>query len=125
MANTKRNTTVIEWPSDKHFTIEDAQRKYPSMINITLRFRLQKAIDNNEISVIGKIKPAIGRPRLVFAKANSAKSVLEAATASGVLPFSVDKKAEVGVTDVKVEVVKTPTTVATPVAKTQTAQVAV
>lgn len=82
----KKNLTVIEWPTAA-FTIADVGAKYPDLINITLRFRVKKALDAHDIVTIGKIKPAIGRPRLVFAKANPTKEVLEAATASGMLPF--------------------------------------
>jgi len=82
----KKNLSAIEWPT-AHFTINDVGQKYPDIINITLRFRVKKALEAHDIVTIGKIKPAIGRPRLVFAKANPTKEILEAATASGVLPF--------------------------------------
>jgi hypothetical protein len=123
MANTKRNTVAIEWPTTGHFTIEDLQKKYPSMVNITLRFRVKKALDNKEISQVGRIKPAIGRPRLVFVKGPATKEVVEAVLKTGVLPL-IDKKeqtASVTVTEFSSEkkgekkVVKTAKTVpATP-----------
>jgi hypothetical protein len=105
--NTKKNTPAIEWPST-HFTIDDVQAKYPDVVNITLRFRVKKAIENKEIVTIGKIKPAIGRPKLVFAKTNPSKELLEAAKVAGVL--SLDEKATVPVAELKAEkkVVKTP-----------------
>ena len=88
MANTtKRNAVVIDWPSASHFTIEELSKKYPSVINITLRFRIKRALENKEIVVNGKVKPAIGRPRLVFAKANPTKEILDAASKVGVLPL--------------------------------------
>lgn len=93
---TKKNALTIEWPST-HFTIDDVQSKYPTVVNITLRFRVKKAIENKEIVTIGKIKPAIGRPKLVFAKANPSKELLEAAKAVGVL--SLDEKATVTVAE--------------------------
>jgi hypothetical protein len=86
MTNTKRKSVVIEWPSTGHFTIDDMQKKYPDMVNITLRFRMKKALENSEISSIGRIKPAIGRPRLVFVKGLVTEAAQKAATAAGILP---------------------------------------
>lgn len=103
MANTKKkNTASIEWPSNSHFTIDDIQTKYPDVVNITLRFRVKKAVEKKEIVTIGKIKPAIGRPKIVFAAANPSKEVLEAAKAAGVL-FSDEPKASITVAEVKSE----------------------
>ena len=80
----KKSTVTIEWPTS-HFTIEDVQTKYPDSVNITLRFRVNKALENKEIVLIGKIKPSIGRPKKVFAKANPTKELIEAAKAAGVI----------------------------------------
>lgn len=103
MSNTKKkNTTAIEWPSNSHFTIDDIQSKYPDVVNITLRFRVKKAVENKEIVTIGKIKPAIGRPKIVFATANPSKELIEAAKAAGVL-FSDEPKAAITVAEVKSE----------------------
>jgi hypothetical protein len=96
MANTKRTNTTIEWPATGHFTIDDLQQKYPSMVNITLRFRVKKALDLNEISAVGKIKPAIGRPRLVFVKGVATKEVLAAIYATGILPLEKPTSVNVG-----------------------------
>lgn len=95
---TKKASVLIDWPTS-HFTIEDVQKKYPSIVNITLRFRVKKALDAKEIVTIGKIKPAIGRPKLVFARANASKEVLEAATSAGVLPL--EDRTTVAVAEVK------------------------
>lgn len=97
--NTDKTRTAIEWP-EGHFTIEDVQNKYPDAVNITLRFRVKKAEEAKEIVLIGKIKPAIGRPRKVYIKANPTKEQLEAATAAGVLPVE-SQKATVPVAEVK------------------------
>ena len=61
---TEKNRINIEWP-ESHFTIDDIQVKYPDAVNITLRFRVKKAEEAKEIVLIGKVKPAIGRPRKV------------------------------------------------------------
>ena len=97
---TKKNNVAIEWPSNTHFTMNDLFKKYPSFVEITLRFRVKRGLENKDIVTIGKVKPAIGRPQLVFAKANPTKELLTAATAAGVLPLE-DKKTSVPVTDVK------------------------
>lgn len=103
MANTKKKNAVnIEWPSNSHFTVEDVQTKYPDVVNITLRFRVKKAVENKEIVQIGKIKPAIGRPRIVFAAANPSKELIEAAKAAGVL-LNDEPKTAITVAEVKSE----------------------
>ena len=99
----KKNSVAIEWPTS-HFTIEDVWQKIGGekmMPNITLRFRVKKAVENKEVVVIGKYKPAIGRPRLVFARANPSKELLEAAKAAGVT--STEQLATVAVAEVMSE----------------------
>lgn len=97
----KKNALTIDWPTS-HFTIDDVQGKYPDVVNITLRFRVKKAVESKEIVSIGKIKPAIGRPKLVFARANPSKELIEAAKAAGVL-FSDEPKAAITVAEVKAD----------------------
>jgi len=95
----KKNALTIDWPTS-HFTIDDVQGKYPDVVNITLRFRVKKAVESKEIVSIGKIKPAIGRPKLVFARANPSKELIEAAKSAGVL-FGDEPKAAITVAEVK------------------------
>ena len=96
---TEKNRINIELP-ESHFTIDDIQVKYPDAVNITLRFRVKKAEEAKEIVLIGKVKPAIGRPRKVYTKATPSEEVLAAAAAAGVI--STDSlKATVAVGDVK------------------------
>lgn len=97
----KKTALTIDWPNS-HFTIDDVQGKYPDVVNITLRFRVKRAVENKEIVPIGKIKPAIGRPKLVFARANPTKEIIESAKAAGVL-FVDDTKASITVAEVKSE----------------------
>lgn len=111
MANTKRTNNTIEWPSTGHFTIADLKALYPSMVEITLRFRVNKALEEGVISTVGKIKPAIGRPRLVFVKGSATVEATALAAKSGVLPME-ESKSSVGVADVKSQ----PATVVTPAA---------
>lgn len=100
--NSKKNSTAaIEWPTG-HFTIEDIQNKYPDVVNITLRFRVKKAVEGKEIVNIGKVKPAIGRPKIVYSRANPSKELLEAAKTAGVI-FNDEPKAAITVAEVKSE----------------------
>lgn len=99
--NKKNSTSTIEWPTG-HFTIEDIQNKYPDVVNITLRFRVKKAVESKEIVNIGKVKPAIGRPKIVYACANPSKELLEAAKNAGVI-FNDEPKAAITVAEVKSE----------------------
>lgn len=116
-AKTKKVGLVIEWPTT-HFTTDDIQQKYPNVINITLRFRVKKAIENKELVTIGKIKPAIGRPRIVYARANPSAELLEAAKAAGVLPL--DDKAALPVAEVKSAKAQKATTAPAPVSEPAT-----
>lgn len=97
----KKNTLTIDWPMS-HFTIDDVQAKYPDVVNITLRFRVKKAEESKEVVMIGKIKPAIGRPKKVYARANPSKELLEVAKAAGVL-FNDEPRAAIAVAEVKTE----------------------
>jgi hypothetical protein len=96
---TEKSRINIQWP-ESHFTIEDIQVKYPDAVNITLRFRVKKAEEAKEIVLIGKVKPAIGRPRKVYTKATPSEEVLAAAAAAGVISTE-SLKATVAVGDVK------------------------
>lgn len=82
--NTKKTRTNIEWPTS-HFTIADVQTKYPSIVNITLRLWMNKAEEDGELVLIGKIKPKIGRPNKVYSKVNPTKELIEAAKLAGVI----------------------------------------
>lgn len=93
----KKTARMIEWPTS-HFTIDDIQSKYPDVVNITLRFRVKKAMENKEIVTIGKIKPSIGRPKLVFARANPTRELFDAAKSAGVI--STESLATVSVAEV-------------------------
>ena len=84
---TRKNKTPVIWP-DGHFTIKTANSTCPDMKEITLRFRIKRAITDGVITAIGKIQPPIGRPELVFAKANPSPELMEAAIKAGMLPLT-------------------------------------
>ena len=103
---TKKNNVAVEWPTNTHFTIDDLAKKYPGFVNITLRFRVGRGVENKEIVKIGKIKPPIGRPRLVFAKANPSKELIAAAFAAGMLELEEKPKKTTTVTVAEVKTTK-------------------
>jgi hypothetical protein len=119
---TKKNVTQLVWPTG-HFTITDLESKYTNMVPITLRFRVKKAQENKELVVIGKMKPAIGRPKMVYSVANPTKEVLDNAKAAGVLPLD-EAKTTIAVADVKTEK-KVATKVVVPTTAQSTAPAAV
>ena len=98
MAN--KHKAPIVWP-EGHFTIDDIHNKIvPDMVMITLRFRVKRALEDKVIQTIGRIKPPIGRPKLVFAKSPATQEVIDAPRAAGVLPPN-DDTVKVKVVDVK------------------------
>ena len=83
-----RARNQINWPTSGYFTIEDLQKKHPSIVNITLRFHIKKAEEAGVITFIGKFKPAIGRPKKVYASSTPAEgmdALLENAKSKGVI----------------------------------------
>jgi hypothetical protein len=98
-----KSKTPIMWP-EGHFTIDEAlanvRKMCPDFVEITLRFRVKKATESKEIAVIGRLKPSIGRPKLVFAKAPVTEEVIKSAYAAGVLPPA-DETVKVQIASVK------------------------
>ena len=84
MSNTKTKIQV-KWPVDGTFTIAQLQKANRGVINITLRFKLKKAIEAGSIVELGKNASKMGRPTLVFAQANPSLDLLASARASGVI----------------------------------------
>lgn len=74
---------VLNWPTN-FFTIEDLQTQNPTAKNITLRFRVKRALGNGELTQIGRNSGSVGRPTLVFAKSPVSKEVLAAAVKANV-----------------------------------------
>ena len=74
----KTNINVV-YPADKHFTINELIASNPDCKPITLRVRLKKMVDSNEIQELGTKHKSKGRPVLIFAKSPVSQSTLEAA----------------------------------------------
>ena len=64
----RKNKTnlVVTWPTNV-FTIEELNNANPDFVNITLRVRLKKAIDNGQVGEVGYLHNGKGRPRVVLA----------------------------------------------------------
>lgn len=64
----RKNKTnlVVTWPTNV-FTIEELNNANKDFVNITLRVRLKKAIDNGQVGEVGYLHNGKGRPRVVLA----------------------------------------------------------
>lgn len=80
---TRKNKTnlTINWPSNtEYFTTDSLQALNPSFINITLRVRLKKAIEEESaVAVIGTKNGGKGRPKLIMAMRPVLQSVVDQA----------------------------------------------
>lgn len=83
-----RTNLVMKWPSkDEYFTIESLWKGMnPDFIEITLRVRLKKAIEEDKtVAEIGSKNMGFGRPIKVFAMTPVNPTVLEKAQKDGVM----------------------------------------
>ena len=79
----KKQKLQISWPAGK-FTIADLQNQHPKARQITLRFRVNKALAKNELTRAGQTTDGrIGRPVIFFARSSAS-----AIAAAAVLPQS-------------------------------------
>jgi len=84
----RKNKTnlVVNWPAtDQSFTINELAALNDNFIQITLRVRVQKAIEENRVVAIGTKNLKKGRPQLVFALRPVSQAALEHAKASGAI----------------------------------------
>jgi type III secretion system FlhB-like substrate exporter len=75
----------VNWILNDYFTIESLQSVNPDWVNITLRVRLKKELDENKIAVIGNKMGGKGRPQLVFAVVPVSKDIITKAKDDGVV----------------------------------------
>jgi hypothetical protein len=88
----KNNTNLdVHWIQDRYFTIqellEENKKFTPQYREITLRVKLQNARDAGKVAEIGLIPSGNGtkgRPKLVFAMAPVADSIISTARENGV-----------------------------------------
>lgn len=90
----RKNKTkqIIKWPSqDSYFTIDGLIEANPHMLtssgsDITLRVRLNKAInEENLVVVIGQRNTGKGRPQLAFAVRPLKQTAIDKAKADGIM----------------------------------------
>jgi len=74
---------IIEWPKS-FFSIQDIQSAHPDAVNITLRFRINRAVEEGELEQIGKTPKSVGRPTVVYSTTPVTKKVLLEAIKAGV-----------------------------------------
>lgn len=79
----KKNKThqVVTWPTATLFTIKELHRLNPKFVEITLRVRLSKAIEERRVVEVGSIPGDKGRPQKVFSLTPVTKLTLERAIA--------------------------------------------
>ena len=83
--NRKNKTNqVVTWPAS-YFTIEQLNKQNADFVNITLRVRLNKAIEDKKVVELGVMQASKGRPKLVFACTPVEASVIESARTSGII----------------------------------------
>lgn len=81
----KRITKPITWPNVPYFTIEQLQKSNKSIVEITLRVKLNKEIEEGRAVFIGQIMGNAGRPKKVFAVTPVTQKVLDTANHDGIM----------------------------------------
>lgn len=86
MKNIRKNKTkqVVKWSYATLFTISDLLKLNPSMKEITLRVRLNNAIQDGKISEIGAIPGGKGRPPKIYSNTPVTKETLDKARVKGI-----------------------------------------
>jgi hypothetical protein len=83
--NRKNKTNLtVKWPTG-FYTVDSLFNSNPEFIKITLRVRLNNAIKDGTVSVLGSIKGSKGRPKLAFANAPVSAETLKLAREAGVV----------------------------------------
>lgn len=80
-----RTNLVVKWPTTPYFTIKELLKVNSDFKEITLRVRLTKFIETNEVVEIGNKSGAQGRPEKVFAKTPVSDSILKEADSNHIV----------------------------------------
>jgi hypothetical protein len=65
----------IEWP-DVVFTAQDVVDTQPERVSrVTIHSKLNKAVDQGQLKVVGKVKTKNGRPRVTYQKCEEENSI--------------------------------------------------
>jgi hypothetical protein len=70
---------TVNWIKDDYFTIKDLMAANSDFKEITLRVRLNKAIEKGEVVKIGDLMGGKGRPEIVMTMAPTLPAILEKA----------------------------------------------
>lgn len=83
--NRKNKTNlIVNWPSG-WFTVDSLLADNPEFEKITLRVRVNNAIKDNSVGVIGTFKGSLGRPKIVFATLPVSQETLIDAKVAGTI----------------------------------------
>ena len=90
MNNTKtlrknKKNQDISWPTLPYFTIDELHEVNDKFVEITLRVRLNKFIENGSVVCIGQLTGGTGRPKKVFAVTPVTQKMLDTAKNNGVI----------------------------------------
>jgi hypothetical protein len=80
-----RAKLVINFPDV--FTVDDIQAQHPDAVNITLRFRINKAVEEGKVTAVAKIPRQIGRPALIYATTPVTQAKRDSAAQIGGIGF--------------------------------------
>lgn len=81
---------TLNWPAtETYFTIKDLVVLNPTQVEITLRTKVTKAINNNTVTLIGHKNQKKGRPSMILAMTPVSEQLIRRAYDDGVMP--VDK----------------------------------
>ena len=83
--NRKNKTNlVVNWPTG-WFTVDSLLADNSEFEKITLRVRVNKALEDKSVSILGTLKGSKGRPKLVFATAPVSQETMVDAKSNGVV----------------------------------------
>jgi hypothetical protein len=88
MNNNQRKNKInvaVEWPKKPYFNIAELLALNPEFVEITLRVRLAKAIDEEgKVVEIGSMPGGKGRPKKIFAYMPVTSNLLDKAESEGI-----------------------------------------
>jgi len=66
----RKQRVVIDWPENK-FSAEEVYEACKERISrVSVHSKINKAVSNGELEVVGKSQPRTGRPRTIYKKSN-------------------------------------------------------
>ncbi len=69
-----RKPVMFEWP-ENDFTAEDIQKSLAGKLSrVSIHTKINRGLKSGELTLVKKVKPALGRPCSVYTRAKNAKS---------------------------------------------------